>query len=124
MEAPATASWDLRISEGDLEKLTAGFEAWDMNQRWEIAARDPDDNGIVSIHIRRSWTEEDQYILGVEPSDEGGAKITSITWEQAKGEIRVGEERGKEEAVVVCRMVLGCDFDALPLYDGKILWAP
>jgi hypothetical protein len=95
-----------------------------MNQRWEIIAKDPDENGIISIHISRSWTEEDQYILAVKPSDGGGAKITSIIWEQNKGEIRVEEERGKKEAVIVCRMVLHCDFDTLPLYDRKILWAP
>lgn len=46
--------------------------------------------------------------LGIKPSDGGGAKITSITWEQNKGEIRVGEEGGKKEAVIVCRMVLRC----------------
>jgi hypothetical protein len=27
------------------------------------------------------------------------------------------------EAVIVYRMVLHCDFDTLPLYDRKILWA-
>jgi hypothetical protein len=124
MEAPATASWNLSISDADFERLKAGFEALDMNQRWEIIVKDLDENGIISIHISRSWTEEDQYILAVKPSDGGSTKITSITWEQNKGEIRVGEERAKKEAVIVCRMVLRCDFDTLPLYDRKILWAP
>ncbi|PQE30875.1 atp-dependent dna helicase protein [Rutstroemia sp. NJR-2017a WRK4] len=120
MNNPATVSWDLSISDIDFEKLKAGFEALDMNQRWEIITKDPDENGIISIHISRSWTEEDQYILAVKPSDGGSAKIISITWEQNKGEIRVGEERAKKEAVMLCRMVLRCDFDTLPL----ILWAP
>jgi hypothetical protein len=124
MDDPATAPWDLSISDVDFEKLKAGFEALDMNQRWEIITKDPDENGIISVHISRSWTEEDQYILAVKPSDGGGAKIISITWEQNKGEIRVGEERAKKEAVILCRMVLRCDFDTLPLYDRKILWAP
>ena len=61
--------------------------------------------------------------LVIKLSDGGGAKITSIAWEQNKCEIRVGEEGGKKEAVIVCRMVLRCDFDTLPLYGRKILWA-
>lgn len=123
MEAPATATWDVAISSTDFAKLKAGFEAEDMNQRWEIIAKEADASGIIPIHISRSWTEEDQYVLAVEPSEEGGAKITSITWEQNKGEIRVDEERGKKEAVVVCRMVLNCEFETLPAYDRSILWA-
>ena len=94
-----------------------------MNQRWEIVTKGPDEHGITSIHISRSWTEEDQYILAVKPNEEGGAKITSITWEQNKGEVHVDEERGKKEAIIVCRMVLKCDFEALPAYDRKILWS-
>ena len=123
MEAPATASWDVNISASDFSKLKAGFEALDMNQRWEIVTKGPDEHGLTSIHISRSWTEEDQYILAVKPNEEGGAKITSITWEQNKGEVHVDEERGKKEAIIVCRMVLKCDFEALPEYDRKILWS-
>lgn len=123
MEAPATASWDQSISDADFSKLKAGFEALDMNHRWEIKVDDPDENGIISIHISRNWTEIDQYILAIKPSDDGGGKITSITWEQKKGEIHVGEERGKKEAVIVCRMVVKCEFETLPLYDKSILWA-
>jgi hypothetical protein len=122
MESPATASWDLCISDADFQKLKVGFEAEDMNQRWEITAKEPDENGIIAIHISRSWTDEDHYILAVKPSDEGGAKITSITWEQEVGEVHMDEERGKRGAVIVCRMVLHCDFKTLPLYDRKSLW--
>ncbi|CAD6439057.1 1d72c806-d70f-42e9-a751-864abc66d649 [Sclerotinia trifoliorum] len=121
MEDPATASWDVNISDADFEKLKAGFEAADMNHRWEIAAKDTDENGIIPIHISRSWTEEDQYILSATPID-GGAKIISITWEQNRGEVRIGEDYAKKEAVIVCRMMLRCDFDALPFYDKKALW--
>jgi hypothetical protein len=81
MEAPATASWDQSINDADFSKLKAGFEALDMNHRWEIRADDPDENGVISIHISRSWTEIDQYILDIKPSGERGGKITSITWE-------------------------------------------
>jgi len=123
MEAPATASWDHSISDADFSKLKAGFEALDMEDKWEIKADDPDKNGIIFIHISRSWTEIDQYILAVKPSDGGGGKIISITWEQDKGKIHVGEERGKKEAVIVCRMIVKCEFETLPLYDRRILSA-
>jgi hypothetical protein len=124
MEAPATASWDLSISNADFEKLKAGFESEVMEQRWDIVAKEPDENGIISVHVSRSWTEEDQYILAVKPSvDGGGGKITSITYELNQGEVRFNEERAKRGVVIVCRMVLKCEFDSLPLYDRKLLYA-
>jgi hypothetical protein len=80
MEAPATASWDQNISEADFSKLKAGFEALVMNHRWKIKIDSPDENGIISIHMSRSWTEIDQYIFAVKPSTNnkgGGGKIIS-----------------------------------------------
>jgi len=121
MEAPATASWDQSISEADFSKLKAGYEALNMNHRWEVEADEPDENGILSIHISRSWTQIDQYILAVQPSDGGGGTITSITWQQNMGEIHVGEERAKKGAVIVCRWVMKCEFETLPLYDNRSL---
>lgn len=123
MVDPATAPWDQSISAADFSKLKAGFEALDMNHRWEIKADDPDEDGIISIHISRSWTESDQFILAIKPSDDGGGIITSITWEQQRGEIRVGEEWGKKQSVIVCRMVVKCEFETLPLYDRRHLYS-
>ena len=125
MDAPATASWDLSISNADFEKLKADFKSEVMEQRWDIVAKEPDENGIISVHVSRSWTEEDQYLLAVKPSidGEGGGKITSITYELSQGEVRFNEERAKRGVVIVCRMVLKCEFDSLPLYDRKLLYA-
>ncbi|THV51352.1 hypothetical protein BGAL_0114g00240 [Botrytis galanthina] len=123
MEDPATAPWNIHISSSDVAKLKTGFEAPDMDHRWEITPKDADENGVIYIHISRSWTEEDHFILAVKPSVEDGADIVSITWDQNEGEVRREEEYAKKEVVVICRMTLKCEFEALPFYDRKVLWS-
>ncbi|KAF7886984.1 uncharacterized protein EAF02_003631 [Botrytis sinoallii] len=85
MEDPATAPWNIHISSSDLSKLKAGFEAPDMDHRWESTPKDADENGIIYVHTSRSWTEEDHFILAVKASVEDGAEIVSITWDQNEG---------------------------------------
>ena len=121
MEDPATALWDLSISDADFEKLKAGFEPEDMDDRWMVSVTDLDQSGNISIHISRSWTEKELYRLAVKPNDgASGVRIEAITWEQNLGGIHISEEQGKKEAVLLCRSILGCDIDALPEYDSSI----
>ncbi|KAF2813238.1 uncharacterized protein BDZ99DRAFT_252032 [Mytilinidion resinicola] len=123
MDDPATAPWGLSISNADFEKLRAGFEPRDMDDKWAVSATDPDQSGNISIRVRRSWTGKEHYILAVKPSDGGSrAQIEAITWEQNKGGIYISECLGKKEAVMICRGLLGCDFDTLPYYDPSLLW--
>ena len=61
-------------------------------------------------------------MLAVKPSDGGDRKIISIAWEQNKGAIHVVEEAPKRGAVIVCRMIAKCEFEALPLYENRFLW--
>ncbi|KAF7956642.1 hypothetical protein EAE96_003976 [Botrytis aclada] len=123
MEDPATSPWNIHINSSDFPKLKAGFEAPDMDHRWEITPQDADENGIIHIHISRSWTEEDHFILAVKPSDGDGAEIVWLTWNQNEGEIRRDEEYAKKEVVVMCRMILECESETLPFYDRKVLWS-
>lgn len=97
METPATASWDLDISDADFEKLKTGFEAPDMDHRWEVIAKDADENGIISIYISRSWTGFDQYILDVKPNDVGSSKITSVTWNRIGADFSSGKSRSRRK---------------------------
>lgn len=115
-----------------------------MEHRWDISADAPDAAGIILIRIARSWTGDELWILAVDPGQNtkgneekegdgkgkgngdggGGASIVSITWAQNVGEVLgIGEEQGKRGAVIVCRMVLGCLFEGVPVYDRKSLWA-
>ncbi|KAF5874535.1 uncharacterized protein Bfra_004546 [Botrytis fragariae] len=123
MNDPATSAWNIHISTSDLNKLKAGFEAPDMDHRWEVTPKDADENGITYIHISRSWTEEDHFILAVKSCDKDGAEIVSIAWDQNEGEVRREEEYAKKEVVVICKMVLKCEFEALSFYDPKVLWS-
>jgi len=86
--------------------------------------------GVVSLgesqeatpFCSRSWTGKKHYILAVKPGDgSSGVEIEAITWEQDKGGIHISEEQGKKEAVILCRALLGCDFDKLPHYDISLL---
>jgi len=123
MVDPATAPWSLTISDTDFEKLKAGFEPADMDDRWAISAADSNDGRTTNITLARSWTGKKHYILVVKPRDsESGVKIEGITWEQNRGEIYISEEQGKKEVVILCRGFLKCDFDELPHYDASLVW--
>ena len=126
MQEPATAPWGLIISDADFEKLKAGFEPQDHDDKWRVSATDQNQSGTISIHLARSGTGKELYVLVVKPSDNGssgsGVKIESITWEQNKGGIRISEEQAKKEVVIIARRLLECEFDALPEYDVSDLW--
>lgn len=126
MQEPATAPWGLSISDADFEKLKAGFEPQDQDDKWRVSVTDQSQSGNISIHLARSGTGKELYVLVVELRDGGssssGVKIEAITWEQNKGGIRISEEQAKKEVVIITRRLLECDFDALPEYDVSDLW--
>ncbi|OTA84777.1 hypothetical protein M434DRAFT_16289 [Hypoxylon sp. CO27-5] len=127
MQEPATAQWGLNINEADFRKLKAGFEPQDQDDKWRVSVTDQSESGNISIHLARSGTGKELYVLFVKPSDGGGSsnddvKIEAITWEQNKGGIRISEEQAKKEVVIITRGLLECDFDALPEYDVSDLW--
>jgi len=123
MADPATASWGLSISDIDFEKLKAGFEPVDQDDKWVVSVADPDQSGNISITLSRSRTGKKHYILAMKPSDGGSdMKIEAITWEQNKGGIHISEVLGKKSVVIICRALFDCNFDTLPYYDGSLLW--
>ncbi|KAI1468750.1 uncharacterized protein F4812DRAFT_345096 [Daldinia caldariorum] len=125
MKKPLTAAWGLPISDADLAKLKVGLRPRDMDDKWEILIEDPDENGNVSIHITRSWLQEECYILHIVPrsNDEGeSARIESITWEGNKGGLQCEAEQAEKEAVMLCRGHLHCEFEALPQYPSSAFW--
>src|SRR6187402_2274583 len=98
-----------------------------MDDKWDVLNEDPDKDGNISIHILRSWLQEDCYILHIVPkpnsdNDGGSAKIQSITWEGNKGGLQCDVEQAKKEAVIVSRMILKCEFETLPDYPSSVLW--
>lgn len=132
MQEPATAPWGLSISNTDFEKLKTGFEPQDQGDKWRVSVTDQTQSqgSNISVHLARSGTGKELYILIVKPSNSdsssssssGGVKIEAITWEQNKGGIRISEEQAKKEVVIITRSVLDCDFDALPEYDASDIW--
>jgi len=95
MKEPATAPWGLPISNADLEKLKAGFQPQDQDDKWLVsttqignadleqlkAGLEPQDKDEkwpvsatyqpISIHVTRSATGIELYVLHiiVKPSD-------------------------------------------------------
>ncbi|PQE19103.1 atp-dependent dna helicase protein [Rutstroemia sp. NJR-2017a BBW] len=116
MKAPLTASLSIPISASDVEKIKAGFRSRNMDDKWDLLAENPDEEGNLSLHIIRNWLHEECYVLHVVPEHEGKAKIEKITWEGNKGGLRCDEKQAMMEAVILCRMMLGCEFEALPEY--------
>lgn len=96
MQNPATAPWNLSITDADFKKLQAGFKPQQMEDRWVISAADPDQAGNLSIRLSRSWTGHDYYVLVLAAKSDGkSVEIKTITWEQNQGE-EISEEEGKE----------------------------
>ncbi|KAJ5752194.1 hypothetical protein N7520_009111 [Penicillium odoratum] len=125
MQEPATALWGLVISDADFAKLKAGFEPQDQDDKWRVSVKDQSQDDNISIHISRTATNREFYVLFVKPNDGGsssGAEIESITWEQDKGGIRISEEQAKKEVVIVTRCILECDLNSLPDYDVAEMW--
>ncbi|KAI0007239.1 hypothetical protein F4779DRAFT_629269 [Xylariaceae sp. FL0662B] len=127
MEEPATAPWGLSISDADYEKLKAGFEPHDQDDKWHVWFTEQSQSGTISIHLARTGTGKELYVLVVKPGDGGGSsssgvKVEAITWEQNKGGIHISEEQAKKEVVIITRRLLECDFEALPDYDVSDLW--
>ncbi|KAF4551724.1 Hypothetical protein D9617_12g036130 [Elsinoe fawcettii] len=118
IDNPKTAIWGLRITNADYAKMKGGFEAEQMEQQWEVVTEELDAGRLV-VHINRSWTKEDFYILTVAAAkDSEEAVIEKITWEN-KPKNDTSEEQGKEEAVELVRGLLKCDLDG---YAGG--WRP
>ncbi|KFA69650.1 hypothetical protein S40285_04057 [Stachybotrys chlorohalonatus IBT 40285] len=48
--------WHLDISHGDLQKIIAGFRPRDMDDKWAAVTKGPDEQGIFTVIMQRSWT--------------------------------------------------------------------
>jgi hypothetical protein len=125
MKEPLTVPWDLPISDADVEKIKVGFRSRSMDDKWDMLIEDPDENSNISLHIIRNWLQEECYTLHIAPkpsNDDGGsAKIQGITWEGNKSGLQCDAEQAKKEAVILSRMLLHCEFEALPDYPLSML---
>lgn len=120
MKEPLTAAWDLPISDADVEKLKVGFKSQSMDDKYDLLIEDPDEDGNMHLHIIRNWLREECYILHIVP-DRGSAKIQSITWEGNKSGLQCDAEHAKKEAIILSRLWLHCEFEALPDYPLSLL---
>ncbi|TLD09690.1 hypothetical protein PspLS_11392 [Pyricularia sp. CBS 133598] len=130
MKNAVTARWGLAVNAADLAQLKLGFQPQQMEDKWVIAATGPTDDGIIAIHIIRSWNSAEVYTLHVRPSDDGTAVIESLAWERGGDGAEVGPEEEEREAeqsrrevVILCRLHAGCEFEDLPEYDPSIFWS-
>ncbi|TKX21906.1 hypothetical protein C1H76_5798 [Elsinoe australis] len=113
IDNPKTAIWGLQITDADYSKMKGGFEAEDMDQKWEVVTESLGGGQLV-VHINRSWTKEDFYILTVAAAKNNEkAVIEKITWEN-KPNFETSEEDGKDEAAGLARGLLRCDLEGYP----------
>lgn len=119
IEVPLTASWDLPISDADVEKLKMGFKSRSQDDKWDLVIKDPDDNGYITLHILRTSSQKEYYTLHIIPrthnSDDRTAKIQSITWEgNKKAWSQAAEDEAKRITVILSRYRLNCKFETFP----------
>ncbi|KAF4552817.1 Hypothetical protein D9617_9g026080 [Elsinoe fawcettii] len=123
MDDPATAIWNLPVSDADLEKLKAGVESKQMEDKWNVRTQVTDTPNNRLIHISRSWTGIEHCILHITiGTGRNESRIHSITWAQNKGEIRISEEQAKIDAIILCRGLLGSFFLDVPQLDESLMW--
>jgi hypothetical protein len=107
MEQPATATWGLRISSTDLEKLQRGFQPHDMEDRWQCLADTPDERGNITVHWIRRWTGSKEIMLQVKRlNDSDGAEIAQIKWNKGTGATELDEAAAKRLATQLCHGIL------------------
>ncbi|KAF4822963.1 hypothetical protein CGCTS75_v010470 [Colletotrichum tropicale] len=121
---PATAAWDLSLSDRDTDKLLHGYQPAAMEDRWMCRSDGPDEQGNIVVHVYRSWTGNEQFQMKVtasslqetalrgseaKKSGENDAEITEITWDTGSGDTQMSEEDAKILATTICRRVLGCE---------------
>lgn len=114
LQEPRTVPVDVAIPASDLEKLLRGFVPEQMEDRWFCFADGPDATDRVLVHICRSWTGLEQYMLEVHARrrDDGewdGATITKLSWPAGEGAAS-GEADAKEMASSVCNWLMGSKF--------------
>lgn len=145
MKAPLTAPLGVPISNADVAKLKIGFKSHSMDDKWDLLIEDPDENGGFSVHILRSWLQDECYVLHVvatKPSppsppnndkddahdtgDRGvhGTEIQSITWEGDQAGLQCSAEQAQKEAVMLVRGWLHCELETLPHYPSSMFWDP
>jgi len=108
MEYPITLPRSVQISSVDFDRLKAGFYPKDMEDRWECSANDPDQQGIMVVRLRRSWTSSEQIAIRVK-STCNRAEIVESTWDRGNGRIQVTETKAKTLATNICKNLLGCE---------------
>ncbi|KAM0664309.1 hypothetical protein MY8738_005607 [Beauveria namnaoensis] len=118
IQKPATAPWDLQVSETDLRKLRIGFMPESMEDKWLCYSTPDDASGAFFVQLCRSWTKTEQMVLKVQPAvagsdsaHEASATITEITWEAQDADLDLDQEEAKENAVMVCKGILGCTLE-------------
>lgn len=121
---PATASWNVTISQADLEKLQAGYEPWDIGNMWYIKAMPRDESNRMHVHFARFCARSPVYtiVVAVSPDGSSGGVIESIIWETREGDHDLSEDWAKREVVLVARSRAECDMPGLPELDREEWW--
>ena len=120
IEHPQTIPWVLPISGADLQRLSDGFEAQCMEDKWDIIAKPvPGDatRDSFTLTFARNWTGIVHYILTIARGGGESPAITALTWKKyIANRITVPVEFAKQDVITLARCILDCDFEGLPDY--------
>lgn len=108
VDNPISAAWDLRISQADVDRLRAGFNAEDTNEKWLVTSETvlrthivgrPNrmaqagpfpgvhvSPGLMVVRISQNSTGKEVFTLGVRPITGGsGERVTSSSAASGQG---------------------------------------
>lgn len=102
------------MSSADVNKLLAGFQPRQMEDRWCCCAETTGQQSIWMVRFYRSWTGDEQLAIRVKTGmDDGdgkhGGEITAITWDEGEASNPVAEDDAKELVRDLCEGLLQLD---------------
>ncbi len=105
--APQSADWRYDLDAKQTQGLLRGYQAHEMEEKWDIWSGDGSGDGATSVSFCRSWTGKTIVRVDLELKDVG-ARVIRGTWEMDPAAVTTPSEQFARDAFEnCCAWVLG-----------------
>lgn len=128
---PTATPWLVTIRHDVLQRLILGYFAMDMDQKWIFLTLGPDEEGIYTVRMLRSWTGRPMMSMKIkaeldeqnEPISGRNAQIFELEWETEEEiwpleDFLPNKEKAKEWTREICQWVMEIDLPQEAGVDG------
>jgi hypothetical protein len=104
---PQSADWRYDLDANQTQGLLRGYQAHEMEEKWDIWSGDVSDGGATSVSFCRSWTGRTIVRVDLQLTD-AGARVVCGTWEMDPATVKTPSEQFARDAFEnCCAWVLG-----------------